>query len=299
MSAILGLGTYKVHAAAEAACTACEAGAAWVDTAPNYGDGETHQLLAPVLTEHPQVKVATKTGFLTPTHKLAAVAAGVLEENQARTGHSLAPAFVRWQTEQSLHELGRADVVFVHNPERSARHRLQVHAHLRKVFEVLEEFACAGRIGGYGVATWTGFESDIFTVPGLVGLARQAAGGQAHHMVAVQQPVSLVMDRPIRQSLGGRGPLVQARAAGLTTFASSPLYGGELIDLVTPELVDFIRPGLSPAAACLLVAASTPSLDVVLLSASGSGHWAEAAAALALPLDARQLTEVTDVCAAG
>ncbi|GAA3080273.1 hypothetical protein GCM10020000_77660 [Streptomyces olivoverticillatus] len=113
-----------------------------------------------------------------------------------------------------------------------------------------------GRIGGYGVATWSGFESGAFIVPGLVGLARQAASGRAHHLVAVQQLVSLVMDRPIRQSLGGRGPLVQARAAGLTTFASSPLHGGELIDLVTPELVEFIRPGLSPAAACLLVAAN-------------------------------------------
>lgn len=299
MSAVLGLGTYKVHAAAEAACTACAAGAAWVDTAPNYGDGKAHRLLAPVLAEHPQVKVATKTGFLTPAQQVAAVAAGVLGEDQARTGHSLTSAFVRWQTEQSLRELGRADVVFVHNPERSARHVQQVHAHLRQAFEALEEFACAGRIGGYGVATWSGFESGAFTVPGLVELARQAAGGQAHHLVAVQQPVSLVMDRPIRQSLGGRGPLVQARAAGLTTFASSPLHGGELIDLVTPELVEFIRPGLSPAAACLLVTASTPSLDVVLLSASSSRHWAEAAAALALPLDTRRLTEVTDVCAAG
>ncbi|GHC37941.1 hypothetical protein ACWD4B_09955 [Streptomyces sp. NPDC002536] len=75
--------------------------------------------------------------------------------------------------------------------------------------------------------------------------------------------VSLIMDRPIRQSLGGWGPLVQARAAGLTTFASSPLHGGELIDLMPPELVELIRPGLSPAAACLLVAASTPSLDII------------------------------------
>ncbi|MFI1183901.1 hypothetical protein ACH4UT_30765 [Streptomyces sp. NPDC020799] len=47
--------------------------------------------------------------------------------------------------------------------------------------------------------------------------------------------VSLIMDRPIRQSLGGWGPLVQARAAGLTTFASSPLHGGELIDLMPPR----------------------------------------------------------------
>ncbi|MDG4533454.1 hypothetical protein [Streptomyces sp. AV19] len=164
---------------------------------------------------------------------------------------------------------------------------------------MLEEFADAGRIAGYGIATWSGFEADAFTVPDLLALARQAAGGDTHHLIAVQQPVSLAMDRPIRQALDGRGPLVQAHAAGLTTFASSPLHGGELIGLVAPELVEFIRPGLSSAAACLLAAASTPSLDVVLLSASSSARWTEAAASLALPLDARRLTEVTDVCAAG
>lgn len=128
--------------------------------------------------------------------------------------------------------------------------------------------------------------------------ARQAAGGDGHRLVAVQQPVSLVMDRPIRQALEGRGPLVQARAAGLATFGSAPLHGGELPE-VTPELVGLIRPGISPAAACLLVAASTPSLDVVLLPASSSAHWSEAQRAVALPLDARRLREVTDVCASG
>ncbi|MFI9311078.1 hypothetical protein [Streptomyces triculaminicus] len=94
----------------------------------------------------------------------------------------------------------------------------------------------------------------------------------------MQQPVSLVMDRPIRQALEGRGPLVQARAAGLATSGSAPLHGGELPEPVTPELVGLIRPGISPAAACLLVAASTPSLDVVLLSAGSSAHWAEPSA---------------------
>ncbi|MGA5135146.1 aldo/keto reductase [Streptomyces olivoreticuli] len=299
MSAVLGLGTYKVRDAGQAARTACEAGAAWVDTAPHYRGGQAHAALGPVLADHPRVKVATKTGFFTPQQGRAAVAAGAMEEDRARAGYCLTPAFVRWQAEQSLDELGRIDVVFLHNPERAALHLAHLHARMREAFVVLEELAHAGRIGGYGVATWSGIESGAFTVRTLLDLARHAAGEDRHHLVALQQPVSLVKEGPIRQALDGRGPLVQARAAGLRTFASAPLHGGELPDLLTPELAEFIRPGVSPAAACLLAAVSTPSLDIVLLSASSNPHWTEAAKTLALPLEPRRLREVLDVCAAG
>lgn len=297
MSAVLGLGTYRVRAADQAARTAIEGGAIWVDTAPNYGDGHTHAALAPVLADHPKTHLATKTGFVAPGQRWAAVAQGVLSEGQAAAGHSLDGGFVRWQTRQSVADLGRADLVFVHNPESTARHRPWVHARLRGAFAALEECVDAGLISGYGVATWTGFGAGIFTVPELLGLAAQAAGGD-HHLAAVQLPVSLVMDAPIRQALNGGGPLVEARDAGLLTFASAPLHGGELPELVTPELAALIRPGLSSAAACLLAVASTPCLDVVLLSASTSEHWASARDAVALPLEGRRLQEIIDVLAA-
>ncbi|MEU1375953.1 hypothetical protein ABZ442_20165 [Streptomyces triculaminicus] len=47
-----------------------------------------------------------------------------------------------------------------------------------------------------------------------------------------------------------------------------------------------------------LVAASTPSLDVLLVSASSPRHWAEARDAAALSLGAKRLREITDVLAA-
>ena len=107
-------------------------------------------------------------------------------------------------------------------------------------------------------------------------------------------PVSLIMDDPIRQALNGRGPLVQAKDAGLITFGSAPLHGGELLSAMTPELVNLIRPGLSAGAAALLAAGSCPGLDVVLTSASTREHWDEAAKALAAPLTAEELRRVTD-----
>ncbi|MFF4094610.1 aldo/keto reductase [Streptomyces sp. NPDC001834] len=300
MTAALSLGTYRVRAVSQAARTALAAGSPWVDTAPNYAHGGAHEALRPVLGEYPTVRVATKTGFFTEKQGRTALAEGVLTQEETASRHSLEPGFVRWQTERSLATLGRVDLVFLHNPEHHGHglDRAALHWRVREAFTALEEFAHAGKIDGYGVATWTGLTSEAFTVPELLALARQAAGSAEHHFTGLQMPVSLIMDDLIRQALNGGGPLVQAKDAGLITFGSAPLHGGELLGAMTPELVNFIRPGLSAAAAALLAAGSCPGLDVVLTSASTREHWDDAAKALAAPLTAEELRRVTDELAA-
>ena len=301
MTAGLSLGTHRVRAVSRAAHIALAAGSPWVDTAPNYARGRAHEELRPVLGEYPTVRSATKTGFITEEQGRIALAEGVLAREEAANGHSLGRRFVRWQTERSLDVLGRVDLVFVHNPEHDGHgsQRAVLHEHVREAFTALEEFTHAGRIGGYGVATWSGLTSGAFTVPELLALARQAAGSTEHHFTGLQTPVSLVMDDLIRQTLDGGGPLVQAKDSGLITFGSAPLHGGELLDAMTPELVDLIRPGLSAAAAALLAAGSCPGLDVLLTSASTRAHWDDDAKALAAPLTARELKKVTDELASG
>ncbi|MFC5805884.1 aldo/keto reductase [Streptomyces formicae] len=300
MTAALSLGTYRVRAVSQAARTALAAGSPWVDTAPNYARGRAHEELLPVLGEYPTVRVATKTGFFTEEQGRTALAAGVLAQEEATNRHSLERGFVRWQTERSLAALGRVDLVFVHNPEHHGHglDRAALHCRVREAFAALEEFAHAGRIGGYGVATWSGLRSGAFSVPELLALAREAAGSAEPHFTGLQMPVSLIMDDPITQALNGGGPLVQAKDAGLITFGSAPLHGGELLDAMTPELVNLIRPGLSAAAAALLAAGSCPHLDVVLTSASTREHWDDAAKALAAPLTGEELRRVTDELAA-
>ncbi len=299
MSAALALGTYRVRDVSQAARTALAAGTPWIDTAPNYAHGLAQEQLGPVVAEQPGVGVATKTGFHTVEQGRQAVAAGVLATDWMVAGDSLAPAFVCWQTERSLSILGRADLVFVHNPEHAVQghDRAHFHARLRDSFAVLEELAQADRIGGYGVATWSGLSMRAFTMPELLGLARDAAGSTDHHLTGLQLPVSLVMNDPIAQALDGGGPLLEARDAGLTTFGSAPLHGGELPALMTPELVELIRPGLSAAASAVLAVASCPGLDYVLVSASSPEHWDDAAKALHNPLDVAQLRSVIDALA--
>ncbi|WP_426773626.1 hypothetical protein, partial [Pseudomonas aeruginosa] len=83
--------------------------------------------------------------------------------------------------------------------------------------------------------------------------------------------------------------------AGLLAFRSAPLHGGELLDLITPELVELLRPGAPPAGACLLAAGSCPSLDILLVSASTPEHWDAAVSALDTPLTDTELRKVLDV----
>jgi aryl-alcohol dehydrogenase-like predicted oxidoreductase len=219
---------------------------------------------------------------------------GVLTEDQAAAGHSLTP-----QTGRNRAQLGRdrLDLTLLHNPERTHRgDRPALHCAIRDAFEVLEGETAAGHVAGYGVATWAGLE-EAFTVGELLALAAEAAGGQ-HHLVAIQLPVSLVMMTPIVQALDGRGPLPAAVDAGLRVMASAPLHSGELPGMVDQELADLIRPGLTPAQACILAVASCPGVTDVLLAASGAPHWKEAADAVAQPsLTAVKLREITGVLA--
>ncbi|MGW3360943.1 aldo/keto reductase [Streptomyces bungoensis] len=301
MTAQLALGTYRCRAIPEAAARAAAFGAQWIDTAPNYATGRAHILLASALAAHPSLRVSTKAGYFTAATGTEAVNAGALTEDQAQGGHSLAPDYVRWQIDRNREQLGRdrLDLVLLHNPEHAhPGDRPALHHAIRDAFGVLEEAAAAGHVTGYGIATWAGLEEEAFTVGDLLALAAEAAGGTEHHLVAVQLPVSLVMMTPITQALRGQGPLPAAADAGLRVMASAPLHGGELPGMVDQELADLIRPGLTPAQACILTVASCPGVTDVLIAASSAPHWMEAADTVAQPsMTAAQLWEITGVLA--
>ncbi|WP_251061679.1 aldo/keto reductase [Streptomyces sp. ISL-100] len=291
----MGLGIYRCRDVARAAAMAAAAGADWIDTAPNYAQGQAERALAPVLARQPELKMSTKVGFLAPGSRGLALRAGVVAPGTAEAGHCLSPRYVGWQVERSRRVLGRVpEVTFIHNPEHGCR-REAMTDRLYLAFLTLEEACQAGLIRGYGVATWSGFSSGLFDVPLLVELAVKA-GGPRHHLRAIQLPLSVVNLSPIAQALDGVGVLADAQAAELEVFASAPLHGGAVPDLVTPELAELIRPGSSPAEAGLAVVASTPGVRRVLVSTDNPQHWSEATTVIgqpALPLDT--LRKVTDV----
>ncbi|MFF4902544.1 aldo/keto reductase [Streptomyces sp. NPDC001068] len=301
MNATLALGTYRIPAETLTAAVRRAAGApsGWIDTAPNYCGGRAHRLLAPVLADHPGLPVATKVGYLTAPVARAAHAAGVLPSAGLR--HSLAPAYVRWQTDRSRTELGRPrlDGMFLHNPEHHHGDDQAVTGILREAFAVLEETAQAGGIAGYGVATWSGFSDGLFTVPMLDRLAAEAAGSSEHHLRLLQLPVSLVMATHLDEALDETGPIAAAAERGWEVHASAPLHGGELLSLATREIADLVRPDVSVAAACLAAAVSCPGVTKVLLATGEAAHWEEALAVTGGPaIPPATLRTVLDVLAA-
>ncbi len=300
MNAGLGWGTHRVPHIPIAAPAIAEAGCVWIDTAPNYAHGAAHTELAPILTAHPEIAISTKVGCLPRALAADALAAGVIDSEAAASGHSIKADYVRWQTDRSRRDLGRTylDVMFLHNPDQCHTDRSDLRAALITAFAALEAAACDRIIGGYGVATWTGFAEGAFTVADLFDCATRAAGGHTHHLNAVQLPVSLVNSDPLAAALDGRGPLADAAAAGLRTFVSAPLHGGELPSLIDQELAELIAPGLSPAQAALAVLTGAPGIDRVLISTSNTAHWKDAHRALATKVSRSAARKFIDVLAA-
>lgn len=295
MTAQLGLGTYRCRDVAQAALMAASRDGDWVDTAPNYAQGQAETSLAAVLSAHPKLRVSTKVGFIPSNAKNAGMRAGVLAAADAERGHCLAPDFIAWQLARSRRLLGRVpDLAFVHNPEHDCP-KSEITGRLYTTFLALEKACSQQVISAYGVATWSGFSSDLFDVAVLVDLALKA-GGPNHHLRAIQLPVSLVHLAPVAQALAGRGALVDAADAGLEAFASAPLHGGEIPDMVTSELSELISAGKTHAEAALAVVASTPGVKRVLLSTGNPEHWRQAAEAVGQPpLSPDVLRRVVDV----
>lgn len=294
---VLGMGTYRSRDAATSAGIAASAGCPLIDTAPVYGNGTHQAAIAPVLRDRPQLRVSSKVGYMTGGQARMALTRNALTEEDAAFRHSIAPDYVRHQVAMSRMELQRTtpDLVYLHNPEYRHEERGGLHRRIRSAFAVLEELYVAGDIGGYGVSTWTGFDTEAFTLVDLLRLAAEAAGSSENGLSAIQLPISMVKIAPIHQSLYGHGPITQAVAAGLQVWASAPFHGGELLGLITPKLADAVHPGAAPVQAALKVAASAPGLTGVLISTTDAAHCDQAAAAISEPLPDHRLKEICDL----
>ncbi len=290
-------GTYRSRDAATSASVAASAGCPLIDTAPVYGKGSHQSAIAPVLQANPDLKVSSKVGYMTPGQATVALTSGALAPDEAKFLHSISPEYVRHQVAMSRVELRRdqLDIVYLHNPEHHYKERGDLHSRIREAFSVLEEEVSRGTIRGYGVSTWTGFESEAFTVRDLTLLAREAAGEAEPSLTAIQLPVSMVRINAVRQSLARKGPIAEGAEAGLDSWASAPLHGGELAQLIRPKLAEAVSPGASGIAAALKFVASVSGLTGMLISSTNASHWQEAAEAIRDPLPETRLKELCEL----
>lgn len=313
----LGMGTYLGDCTDEedaryraAVREALERGVNVLDTASNYRCQRSERAVGQALEEaiaagtvrRDEVVVCTKGGYVAldgaPPPTRAAydrwlhqtlIDPGVIgAEDLVRGGHALTARFVAHQLAQSRANLcvSTIDLYYLHNPEEQllALDRERFLARIREVFELLEERASEGEIGGYGCATWAGLlvppeHRQHLSLVELVAVAREIAGA-GHHFRAVQLPVSLSMPEATSaatQALGrGRVPLLEAATAlGLGVVASAPLMQGRLVRDLPPEVGDEFPECRTDAQRALRFVTSLPGVTLALAGMREVAHLRE------------------------
>lgn len=287
-----------------AALRALELGINVFDTAINYRNQRSERALGRAIreavanrgVERSQIVIATKGGFLPFDGSRPPDPQRYIEERFIRTGlcrpdeivagcHCMAPAFLASQLEQSLSNLGMetVDIYYLHNPETQFEQvsRLGFSRRLRAAFEFLESACASGKVGAYGVATWTGLRQPpsseySLSLAELVTVAKSIAG-EKHHFQVVQLPLNAAMTDAYTkrtQTVGGRDlPLLQAAAElGIYVMTSASIMQGKLAGKL-PARVPMAFRDLPSAAACALqLVRSTPGVGTALVGMKQLSH---------------------------
>lgn len=277
-STSFGLGTHIVRPELEKILLyGLQRGMRFIDTAPNYGNGKAHEAIGRLRSLSKissDAKIITKAGFL--SHGLLMdIQKGLvsLDTTLLKRNHLLTPELIHHQISQSAESIGRFDILLLHNPEIlvNALNEADASDALRACFEVCEAYASDGVIEAYGIATW-GTLFNRMPVCSLTRIAEQVAGAQ-HRFRYLELPINLVKFTEARDAiLFGKGPLSDARQAGMIVLASSPLHGGELPKMLTEDFIDLFGRELSAAQACLQFTRSLGLVDTILVGCSSVTH---------------------------
>lgn len=204
-------------------------------------------------------------------------------------GHCIAPAFLADQIARSRWNLGveRIDLYYVHNPEQQLEGgvaRDVFTQRLRAAFEALEAAADAGAIHAYGCATWNGLRAspdapNHLSLEQLVQTARDVAG-DAHHLRAVQIPVSLAMPEAVglqTQVVNGvaRTALEAADELGIAVVVGASLMHGRLAHDLPPAARAVFPDAPSDAACALTFARMLPHVASVTVGMRSREHVRE------------------------
>jgi aryl-alcohol dehydrogenase-like predicted oxidoreductase len=251
----VGFGCYRVEAGdpehAAALVRALSLGCTLIDTANNYGDGRSEELIGQVLHARPEYPafIVTKAGYITPAVEAALRAAGTpltgLRPLSAESAYSLAPDILRAQMAISAKRLrrDRLDALLLHNPEHAfgAADAAMPDGHddrrLRDAFAFLEECVAAGTLRYYGVSSNTlagAADHRPISLGRLLAAARAVASD--HHFRLVEFPFNLIETDAAARRAGGASLIEEIRASGLVSIANRPLNarrGDEIVRLAT------------------------------------------------------------------
>jgi len=249
----VGFGCYRTCLATpehrRALKKALEAGCTLIDTASNYMDGRSEQLVGQVLSECPGAGafVVTKLGYISPSSEQFLLDHGTRTEElhsiSAESKYSLDVDSLIAQFKLSCRRLRKesVDAVLIHNPEHyfegipsgSAEGR---HLALKRAFELFEDWAAEGKVRYYGVSSNSLVADWPDMLPAYLGAASTVSS--SHHFRILEFPFNLLERGAARPAKSGRSLLDEARQVGLVTLGNRPLnalHGAQAFRLATYE----------------------------------------------------------------
>ena len=245
-----------------------------------------------------EIVLVTKGGELTldaealatghPQHQLHAtyVQTGVLDPETVVGGNCLAPGFLLDQIDRSRRNLGfdTLDVYLVQEPELHLKPLGPgvFQRRLCEVFEALEGAVQNGKIGVYGLCTWSGFlvphsSRDHLSLVDVFDAALEA-GSADHHLRVLQLPYGLAMGEGVglASQLGpdgaSRAILESLEGTGTAVLASAPLYGGRLVGRLPKEIREAFPETTGDAQTCLQFVRSTRGVTSTVVGMRDPDH---------------------------
>lgn len=244
----LGYGAYRTQSGVrthfDALREAFLLGTNVVDTAANYGDGESEQLVGDVIRELMEVKrlkrqnvaVVTKIGYVQGRNLELLRKIPIPDNVEIREDlwHCIHPDFLKAQIQLSRYRLGlkTIDYLLLHNPEEfllqahisgipREEARAEYNRRLEQAFGALEFLVERGAIRYYGISSNTlAASADDFSSTHLDEVLPLAGP----HFQAVQFPANLVeTDFRYNRSASGGALAKAAEQAGLWTMGNRPL----------------------------------------------------------------------------
>src|ERR1041385_3022491 len=241
----VGVGCYRMNHGVEEHHTALqqalELGCTLVDTACNYGDGASEELVGKVLKNNSRCNafVITKAGYITTSAAIKLQAAGIsrgeLYPISPESMYSISPSVLRIQADESRRRLDRPmlDALLLHNPELyfncdgllSSQEGFDEA--IRKAFNFLEEYVGEGKLRYYGVSSntlaSTSQQANRIHLERLLSLAEEVS--VSHHFRFVEFPLNMVETEALLPQPNARSLIDQIRASGLISIANRPLNG--------------------------------------------------------------------------
>lgn len=198
----LGLGCYRMSSRipshTDAMRHALDRGCTLIDTASNYGDGGSEELVGGVLSGRVRgdVVVLTKGGYISPSfmRELGKLDIHVPEDHN----YSLAPDALRASFDTSLNRLQSdyVDGYLLHNPERLFEELdPEVDTIIIDAFTFLQEQIDRGRLGFFGVSSSqfsikSQHGEGKISLPRLLSSARKVS--QEHGLRVVEMPCNII-----------------------------------------------------------------------------------------------------------